>query len=83
MMPDGVEQLCVVLDFTDFSLLTNPSFTMTMDVLNILTNHYPERLGLAMLYNPHWLFWSVSVSIMACARATNPAIWALTASHDT
>lgn len=62
MMPEGVEQVCVILDFTNFSLFNNPSLSMTMDVLHILTNHYPERLGLAMLFNPHWLFWSVAAA---------------------
>ena len=56
-MPEGVDQVCLILDFTNWSIMNQPALSMSVNVLHILSHHYPERLGAAMLFNPHWLFW--------------------------
>ena len=80
MMPPGVEQLCLVLDFTNWSLMNQPSLSMSLDVLHTLADHYPERLGHAILFNPPWLFWSVPGSTLQWpprSRAHHPHSHAL------
>ncbi|KAJ7959044.1 Random slug protein 5-like [Quillaja saponaria] len=54
-LPPGQEQMVWLVDFKGFSL-SNISLTVTHEIAYVLQNHYPERLGLAILYNPPWLF---------------------------
>ncbi|KAH7520042.1 hypothetical protein FEM48_Zijuj08G0101800 [Ziziphus jujuba var. spinosa] len=55
-LPEGQEQMSWLIDFTGFSLNTNVSVKTARDIINILQNHYPERLALAFLYNPPRIF---------------------------
>ncbi|KAJ1415312.1 CRAL-TRIO lipid binding domain [Sesbania bispinosa] len=55
-LPEGQEQMSWLLDFTGFSLSTNISVKTARDIIYILQNHYPERLGIAFLYNPPRIF---------------------------
>uniref|UniRef100_A0A7C9CLH8 CRAL-TRIO domain-containing protein n=1 Tax=Opuntia streptacantha TaxID=393608 RepID=A0A7C9CLH8_OPUST len=55
-LPEGQEQMSWLIDFTGFSLSTSVSVRTARDIINILQNHYPERLAVAFLYNPPRIF---------------------------
>ena len=47
--PPGQESLALLIDFRNSSSGTQPSMATSKQVLNILQNHYPERLGRALI----------------------------------
>ena len=49
--PPGQEGLALLIDFKNSSAGGNPSVGLAKQVLHILQNHYPERLGRALLSN--------------------------------
>ncbi|KIJ95784.1 hypothetical protein K443DRAFT_682763 [Laccaria amethystina LaAM-08-1] len=49
LMEPGVETLALLINFADKA--KNPSMSTARTVLNILQEHYPERLGLALIIN--------------------------------
>jgi hypothetical protein len=51
MMPPGQETLALLVDFKSSSSSSNPSVGQGRQTLNILQNHYPERLGRALVIN--------------------------------
>lgn len=53
---EGQEQMCWLIDFSGFTMKTKVSVKIAADVINILQNHYPERLDVAFLYNPPRIF---------------------------
>lgn len=55
-LPEGQEQMSWLIDFTGFSVSTSLSIRTARDIINILQNHYPERLAVAFLYNPPRIF---------------------------
>ncbi|GAB4849157.1 hypothetical protein Ancab_003966 [Ancistrocladus abbreviatus] len=55
-LSEGQEQMLWLIDFTGWSLSTSASVKTTREVINILQNHYPERLAIAFLYNPPRIF---------------------------
>ncbi|KAK3440149.1 hypothetical protein EUGRSUZ_B00452 [Eucalyptus grandis] len=55
-LPEGQEQLAWLIDFTGWSLSTNVPIKSARESINILQNHYPERLAVAFLYNPPRIF---------------------------
>uniref|UniRef100_A0A7N0TQR9 CRAL-TRIO domain-containing protein n=1 Tax=Kalanchoe fedtschenkoi TaxID=63787 RepID=A0A7N0TQR9_KALFE len=55
-LPEGQEQMAWLIDFTGWSLTNSVPVKTTRDTINILQNHYPERLGIAFLYNPPRIF---------------------------
>ncbi|KAF2197601.1 hypothetical protein GQ43DRAFT_336427, partial [Delitschia confertaspora ATCC 74209] len=54
LMPAGQETLALLIDFKNSSASSNPSVGMGKQVLNILQNHYPERLGRALVSHIPW-----------------------------
>ncbi|KAK4779215.1 hypothetical protein SAY86_006743 [Trapa natans] len=55
-LPEGQEQMSWLIDFTGWSLSTSVPIKSAKDTVNILQNHYPERLAMAFLYNPPRIF---------------------------
>lgn len=58
----GAEKMVWLIDFRGWTMAKNPPLRTSMETLNILQNHYPERLGAAICYDPpHFFhaFWKV------------------------
>lgn len=56
------EQITILIDFTKWSLKNAVPMATARETLSILQNHYPERLGLAVCFNPPTIFrvfWAV------------------------
>lgn len=51
LMPPGQSTLALLIDFKESSTKKNPSLATGRTALNILQNHYPERLGKALVVN--------------------------------
>jgi hypothetical protein len=51
MMPPGQESMAIIVDYKTTTLSTNPSLAVARKVLNILQQHYVERLGRAIVVN--------------------------------
>ncbi|KAJ8660559.1 hypothetical protein O0I10_003606 [Lichtheimia ornata] len=58
LMPPGVENLAIVVDFKDALYAQNPSLSTCKKFLDILGNHYPERLGVAYVLKSPWFFFT-------------------------
>lgn len=52
----GVEQLVLFIDYTGFSMSNSPPMSISKQILNILMDHYPERLGMAIMVQQPWYF---------------------------
>jgi predicted Ser/Thr protein kinase len=50
-MPPGVETVAIIVDYKSATSNTNPSVSTARQVLNILQNHYVERMGRAIVVN--------------------------------
>ncbi|ODA79170.1 hypothetical protein RJ55_04762 [Drechmeria coniospora] len=59
MMPSGVETLSLMINFKPSKKRQNTSVPISTarEVLHILQNHYPERLGKALIINVPWIVW--------------------------
>ncbi|KAJ9186592.1 hypothetical protein P3X46_002142 [Hevea brasiliensis] len=55
-LPEGQEQMAWLIDFTGWSISNSVPIRTARDTINILQNHYPERLAIAFLYNPPRIF---------------------------
>jgi hypothetical protein len=55
-LAEGQEQISWLIDYTGFSITTSTPLITARDVVNILQNHYPERLAVAFLYDPPRFF---------------------------
>lgn len=55
-LPQDQEQMSWLIDFTGWSLTNNVPIKSARETVNILQNHYPERLAIAFLYNPPRIF---------------------------
>ncbi|XP_010538952.1 PREDICTED: random slug protein 5 [Tarenaya hassleriana] len=54
-LPPDQEQMVWLIDFHGYSL-ANVSLKATQETAHVLQEHYPERLGVAILYNPPKFF---------------------------
>lgn len=52
--PDG--KMCWLVDFVGYNSKNSPPLKISLQVLSILQNHFPERLGRAVSYQPPLLF---------------------------
>ncbi|KAJ0980393.1 hypothetical protein J5N97_008648 [Dioscorea zingiberensis] len=55
-LPEGQEQMVWLIDFNGWSLSNAVPIKTARESVNILQNHYPERLVTAFLYNPPRIF---------------------------
>ncbi|EAA32087.1 CRAL/TRIO domain-containing protein [Neurospora crassa] len=57
LMPPQVETLSLLINFKSSKSRSNtaPGIGQAREVLNILQNHYPERLGRALIINVPWI----------------------------
>ena len=46
----------LLIDFTGWTLATAPPMRTSRETLSILQDHFPERLAVAVCYNPPWIF---------------------------
>ncbi|ORX63165.1 CRAL/TRIO domain-containing protein [Hesseltinella vesiculosa] len=56
LMPAKVENIAIIVDFKDAASAHNPSIGTCKKFLDILGNHYPERLGIAFVVKSPWFF---------------------------
>lgn len=52
----SAEQICLVIDYKGWSMFNAPPMKTSKETLAIFQNHYPERLGAAICYNPPTIF---------------------------
>ncbi|MCJ1317759.1 hypothetical protein MMC15_003086 [Xylographa vitiligo] len=57
LMGPGQETLALLINFQQMSSGQSPSIAQGRQTMNILQNHYPERLGRACVINIPWFFW--------------------------
>ncbi|XP_024378311.1 phosphatidylinositol transfer protein PDR16 isoform X1 [Physcomitrium patens] len=61
-LPSGQEEMVWLIDFHEWSLSKSIPVKTAQETAKVLQNHYPERLGIAILYNPpHYFeaFWQI------------------------
>ncbi|KAI8078776.1 CRAL-TRIO domain-containing protein [Halteromyces radiatus] len=56
LMPKGVETIDIIIDFKGALAAHHPSLSTSKKFLEILSNHYPERLGYAFIVKSPWFF---------------------------
>jgi len=54
-LPDNQEQMVWLIDFHGFNM-SHISLKVSRETAHVLQEHYPERLGLAIVYNPPKIF---------------------------
>ncbi|KAJ9653939.1 Phosphatidylinositol transfer protein (PITP) [Neophaeococcomyces mojaviensis] len=57
LMPPGQEMLALLINFSETRQGQGATFQQGKQTLNILQNHYPERLGRALVTNVPWIIW--------------------------
>ncbi|KAI8582450.1 hypothetical protein K450DRAFT_227232 [Umbelopsis ramanniana AG] len=58
LVPDDVHTMDIIVDFRDAGSGDTPGVGMAKQFIDILGNHYPERLGVAFLVHTPWFFWT-------------------------
>jgi hypothetical protein len=62
LMKNDVDRWIIVFDFQEYSRANSPPLNISKQTLDILSKHYPERLGCAFFTFTPWIFgifWSV------------------------
>jgi len=69
-LPEGQEKMIWLIDFTGWTMANAVPIKTARETVNILQNHYPERLATAFLFNPPKVFeafWKV--------KSVFPNVW--------
>ncbi|KAJ3081786.1 hypothetical protein HDU99_004660 [Rhizoclosmatium hyalinum] len=54
LMPKGVTQLAVLVDYSDMSMFNGYPISVTSKFMGVLSRYYPELLGTLVVVNPSW-----------------------------
>jgi len=57
LMPPGQEMMALLINFSETKQGQGATLQQGRQTLNILQNHYPERLGRALVTNVPWIIW--------------------------
>ncbi|KAI9852518.1 MAG: hypothetical protein M1824_001867 [Vezdaea acicularis] len=57
LMPPGQDTLAILINFKNMSSGQGATVAQGRETLNILQNHYPERMGRALVINLPWVVW--------------------------
>lgn len=74
----GVEQLVMLIDFHGYSIWNAPPMSQTREVLSILMDHYPERLGPCA---PHRSAGARARRGLRDGRTRRPQAWPSSSTH--
>ncbi|KAG2387492.1 hypothetical protein C9374_001086 [Naegleria lovaniensis] len=55
-MPPGVSQMTWICNFEGYTMKNAPSLSVCKQTVSILSSHFPERLGVALIVNPPKVF---------------------------
>lgn len=55
-MENDVEKLVLIVDFNHFSTKVQPPLSVCKEMINIMSNHYPERLGACYIVDAPFIF---------------------------
>lgn len=55
-MGPNVEQMVLIVDFNHFSTQVQPPLSVCKEMINIMSNHYPERLGACYIVDSPFIF---------------------------
>ncbi|KAI9494364.1 CRAL-TRIO domain-containing protein [Zychaea mexicana] len=58
LMPSHVDTIAIIVDFKGAAYSHSPSIATCKRFLNILGDHYPERLGIAFVVDSPWFFFA-------------------------
>ncbi|KAH9251902.1 hypothetical protein BASA81_010222 [Batrachochytrium salamandrivorans] len=62
IMPEGVERVSMILDFTNYTRANSPPVSISRTMMRFIISHYPDRMGVAFFVNTPWVFgllWNV------------------------
>lgn len=54
MMPKGVDGVAIIIDYSQMSVMSSPPLSVSKQFLQILGDHYPERLYKVFFVDPSW-----------------------------
>ncbi|KAI8920416.1 CRAL-TRIO domain-containing protein [Entophlyctis helioformis] len=54
LLPPGVEAMSVVVDYENVSMRAAPPLSISRRFLQVIGDHYPERMGTSFIVNPTW-----------------------------
>ncbi|KAJ3366895.1 hypothetical protein HDU91_001681, partial [Kappamyces sp. JEL0680] len=57
LMAEGVEQMIIIVDYKNVSVMNAPPMSVSKRFLQIIGDHYPERLGISFVMYPTWYLW--------------------------
>jgi hypothetical protein len=78
LLPVGVDKWVVTVDFVTYSHWTDGRSKSGKEVINMLQDHFPERLGMQILIDPptmFWLLWKILSAFVDEKTKQKVAFW--------